>query len=231
MEKVKSWKLILSPQTSGDFNMAFDKTLFENFEAGLIPPTFRIYSWSRPCISLGYSQKPENELNLSLCEKLGIDVVGRPTGGGIVLHTKAEVTYSLVTSFGKKSAGGPVEILKETSKVLVKALSSFGINADVLRNNRRWNSRFCFSYPSRYEISVGGKKIIGVAQRVGKRGLLQQGSIFVDNKVDIMLKVLKDPPLKVDITSKATSINELIHHIPDFDELSRALISSLKGLE
>jgi len=224
MDKVSSWRLILNPRTPGSQNMVIDKTLFKNLETNTASPALRIYSWLRPCISVGYSQTPENELDLSLCRELGIQVVKRPTGGGIVFHTKAEATYSFVIPFEREFRNGSPEILNKTSKALVTALSSFGIDVHISENRKRWNSRFCFSYPSRCEITANGRKIIGMAHRIGKRGMLQQASIFVDNEIDFMLKALKNPPPKRDITSKAASIRELIRRIPDFDELSRALI-------
>ena len=77
--------------------MQADLKLFNDFENGLISSTLRIYSWEPKCISLGYGQELDSLLVGDLARKKGWDVVKRPTGGGIVFHNEAEVTYSLVT--------------------------------------------------------------------------------------------------------------------------------------
>jgi len=226
MEKLKDWHLILSPRTSAHSNMKIDASLFQDFEKGLIPPTFRIYSWKRPSITIGYSQKQEQELDLILCRKEGIDIARRPTGGGIVFHSLNEITYSFVAPI----KGGPrvKDWLKKSSNALISALKSFNITASVSGHIKKWDARYCFSYPSSSEIVVGGRKIVGLAQKAGKRGVLQQGAICVDDQVDSMLKHSKAPVDKQEFLSKVVSVKELAKKTPSFEDFSKVLISSFE---
>jgi lipoate-protein ligase A len=196
-----SWQLIESPNLSGPQNMEYDLKLFHDFEKGLVPSTLRIYSWKPNCISLGYSQKMDRWIDGKMARKLGWDVVKRPTGGGIVFHNEAEVTYSLVTAIDNPILPeGLVPSYTKISEAIIFALKLMGIDSKLQTSNlppssrlrragklqkkpqipnSKSETRLCFSYPAEYEIVYNGKKIVGSAQKRGKRTLLQQGSVFV----------------------------------------------------
>jgi lipoyl(octanoyl) transferase len=167
---------------SGKYNMEFDLCLFNNFEQGLSPSTLRIYGWEKPCISLGYTQDPDKEVNRANCEKYGIEIVKRPTGGGIVFHNEHEVTYSFICDKNDpKLPEGLVESYVFISNIVIEALKKVGISADISDTRHHEQARLCFSFPASYEITLEGIKIVGSAQKRGKKALLQQGSIFIRN--------------------------------------------------
>jgi lipoate-protein ligase A len=177
---------------SGKYNMEYDEHLFSNFEHGSNETTLRIYGWEGPCISIGYTQKPELELNLANCKKYGIEVVKRPTGGGIVFHNEFEVTYSLVCALDDpKLPKGMIESYVFISKIIIEALNRVGVPAELSDTRHHEQARLCFSFPASYEITLQGNKIVGSAQKRGKKALLQQGSIFIRNsdlKIDDFIK-------------------------------------------
>src|SRR3989339_1990136 len=180
---MNNWDLFLSSKLSGKENMETDISLFHRLEKNEINPTLRIYSWKNNCISLGYSQKAEEELDIEKCEHLGFEIVKRPTGGGIVLHNTAEVTYSIVMAKDDPILPkGLVPAYKKISEAIVYALNVLGIPAEISmleKNKPLKDANLCFNYPAEYEVVVNGKKIVGSAQKRGRRALLQQGSIFV----------------------------------------------------
>ena len=231
-----SWKLILSPDLSGRAHMDLDLKHFQDLENGITPSILRIYSWKPNCISLGYSQKVEKEIDADKARILGWDVVKRPTGGGIVFHNEAEVTYSLVTSIDNPLLPkGLVPSFKKISEAIVLALHGIGISSEIrnskfdIRNSR---SQLCFSYPTEYEIVVegpstllgAGRKIVGAAQKRGRKALLQQGSIFVQRTPAEAFSVLKRQHDDID----AASVEEVLGREAGFGELSHALV---KGFE
>jgi lipoate-protein ligase A len=205
-----------------------DLKLFHDLERGLVPSTLRIYSWEPNCISLGYSQRAEKEIDFDKASALGWDVVKRPTGGGIVFHNEAEVTYSLVTAIDNPLLPkGLVPSFKKISEAIVLALHSIGISSEIRNSKldiRNSKSQLCFSYPAEYEIVVEAKKIVGSAQKRGRKALLQQGSISVRKTPDQVLSVLKRKYDEID----AISVEELLGRVPSFTELSQALIDGLR---
>ena len=157
--------------------MALDEALAATARAGG-PPTLRLYGWDVPSVSLGRFQ-PVEDLELSALK--GIPYVRRPTGGRAILHGD-ELTYSFTAPLGLEGMGGGLlETYGVLSQAFMHAFSSLGIQAlggvrgkHAVGND---NNPLCFSSASFGEISSGGRKIIGSAQRRWTDGLLQQGSI------------------------------------------------------
>lgn len=198
--------------------METDLKLFNDFEQGPSPSVLRIYSWKPKCISFGHSQEVIN--------MKGWDIVKRPTGGGTVFHNDAEVTYSLVTDLNNPTLPrGMIPSYKKISEAVVKALNSIKVPAEIRPsyiNLKQPNSSLCFAYPAEYEVVVDGKKIVGSAQKRGRKTLLQQGSIFVKRT---KIKGFSD---------NAISIEEILGKKIGFDELKEALttgFSKILGIE
>lgn len=210
--------------------MEYDLRLFREHEQGVVPPTLRIYSWRPKCITLGHSQKPEAEIDLDKAAALGWDVIKRPTGGGIVFHNEAEVTYSLVMDKDDpRLPKGLVPSYKKISEAVVFALNGLGVNASVkTTRDPRPATRdvLCFSYPAEYEVVANGKKIVGSAQKRGRKTLLQQGSLFVRRTEPAAFTVLQQPYADIN----AVSLEELAGREFGFDELSAALVKGFSSL-
>lgn len=170
--------------------MAMDESLAENVRAGKAPPTLRVYGWDRASLTIGRFQRA-GELDLGYCRSEDIPLVRRPTGGRAVLHGE-ELTYS----FSASTREGPFSksLLDSYGKLgtaFSRAFRSLGIPAEA--REARWamgtRSPLCFESASYGEISVGGKKIIGSAQRRWPGALLQQGSIPYVLDLPRLLKV------------------------------------------
>jgi len=74
--------------------MALDEVAAETAAAGG-PSTVRTYRWDPSCLTLGYRQDPET-VDWAFCEREGIDVTRRQTGGGGIYHDAyGDVAYSI----------------------------------------------------------------------------------------------------------------------------------------
>ena len=87
------WTVVCDPPRDGAANMAADHALASTVgpDAGWL----RLYSWTRPTLSLGRNEPAAVTYDFARAQRLGIDVVRRPTGGRGVLHD-AELTYAVV---------------------------------------------------------------------------------------------------------------------------------------
>jgi lipoate-protein ligase A len=189
--KMKKWDLIIDhAPLDGSWNMAVDEYLFRSLteESQTI---LRFYGWKNPTVSLGYSQKVFEVADAKFCKKNGIDIVRRMTGGKLVLHHK-EVTYSLASSDTEKFTATLADSYRLISEALMCGLKKMGLTPSLsspapqkyVRGNLP-----CFSYPSRNEVEVGGKKIIGSAQkRVGTK-FIQHGSIPLEEDDDLLTSI------------------------------------------
>ncbi len=185
---MQSWRLIVHDvPLAGSLNMAVDEFLFRDLPES--PRTIlRFYQWIRPTASLGANQKAERVVDAGFCGRSGIDIVRRPTGGKVVLHHD-EVTYAVVSN--DAAAFGPTlgSSYRRISEALVLGLGKLGLMAALAGPAPADYARGimpCFSHPARDEIEIGGRKIVGSAQkRVGSR-FLQHGSIPLRHDEDLL---------------------------------------------
>lgn len=176
-----TWRLINTPPASGAWNMAVDETILEFSARGEALPTLRLYAWEPACLSLGYAQ-PITDVDLAVLTCLGWELVRRPTGGRAILHTD-ELTYSVIgPAHEPRLAGSVLESYQVLSEALLAALHILNIPAEaqekpLLASGADPKGPVCFEVPSNYEITVGGKKLVGSAQARRKQGVLQHGSL------------------------------------------------------
>lgn len=174
------------------FNMALDEAISEYVRQKASPPTLRLYLWDRPSLSIGCFQKI-SEVDTGYCDTMGYPVVRRQTGGRAVLHA-SELTYSFSTAYNSNNfKGSLLDDYSVISHALLSALKSKGIDAEASFNRKRSNGRrhpACFRAVSFGEISVGGKKVIGSAQKRYKDGFIQHGSILFGCNAEELGRVL-----------------------------------------
>lgn len=170
-------RVLVDAALDGATNMARDRALWREREDGGEPsPLLRIYRWSPPALSLGYHQTLD-DTEREAFRRRGIDVVRRPTGGSAVLHHQ-EITYALTAPRGTRGLGdGVAEIYSAVADALVEALGRLGIEA-TRGGGGRPEGFACFGAAGGHEITVGGRKLVGSAQRRGRVAFLQHGSIL-----------------------------------------------------
>ena len=165
---------MLDGDLPGHENMARDSSILRSLEEGVGEPTVRLYGWSSPAISIGYLQGADP------FRGLGLPVVRRVTGGRAVVHS-SEVTYSVTGLIDSPLfSGGIMSAYSAISACIIAALKDAGVEADYSRGALEGKrSEACFYSPSRYEVLVNGRKLVGSAQRRLKRAFLQHGSILM----------------------------------------------------
>ncbi len=162
--------------------MAVDEVLFQKSLAGRV--TFlRFYRWERPTASFGYSQDVRQVADVDSCRRHGIDLVRRITGGKLVLHYH-EITYAL-TSADTETFGATLgESYRRISRGLMRGLEFLGLSpqlAETPPDAYLKGAMPCFAFPARDEVEVGGRKIIGSAQKRTGAVFLQHGSIPLES--------------------------------------------------
>lgn len=191
-----NWRLLITPAARGAWNMAVDEAILEAAGRGDVPPTLRLYAWEPPCLSLGYAQ-PFSDVDLGRLQVRGWDVVRRPTGGRAILHTD-ELTYSVTAPMDEPIvAGSLLESYNRIAAALIHAARSVGLSVEVKEAVPGVQSHaagpVCFEVPSAYEITVGGKKLIGSAQARRREGVLQHGSLPLTGDLGRITQALSFP--------------------------------------
>ncbi len=179
MDMDETWRLLCGWGRPAE-HMAVDAAMAWCVGEGLVPPTLRLYRWDRPAVSVGYAQQRTGPVDLEACARAGLTVVRRPTGGRAVLHG-GDVTYAVaVPRRGRWADASVAATCRLMHEAVVAGLRRLGVPAEVAgpRPPRTGaGGALCFAAVSPHEITVGGRKLVGSAQRRLRRAILQHGSI------------------------------------------------------
>lgn len=215
------WRLLDTPPAPGAWNMAVDDALAESVRAGG-PPVLRLYRWSPPCLSLGRNQ-PSGGYDRDEIRRRGLDVVRRPTGGRAVLHHR-ELTYSAATAQG--ALGGPRESYAALNRALVAGLARLGVPARLQPAGAARaplpSLAPCFEQPVEGEVTAGGRKLVGSAQRMDRGVMLQHGSLPVEDDQSTVALLLRADAGAAPPAPPAT-LADLLGAAPPWDALVDAL--------
>ncbi len=152
--------------------MAVDYVLFLEFLEGG-PPTWRFYGFKEPSVTIGKLQRKVPR------QLLKFPIARRPTGGRAVLHD-GDLVFSLVASWERGYfAGSVLETYRKTSEIWVEAAKALGVPVEMSLGKPTGYSDLCFESTSRYEITLEGKKVVGIAQMREQGAFLEQGSVYI----------------------------------------------------
>lgn len=240
------WRFLDTGVGDGPYNMAVDEALLVRCAARRSPPVVRLYRWSPWTVSLGRMQDA-GRLNRERCAEDAVPIVRRPTGGRAVFHAE-EVTYSFVASLEDLPSAPTVgETYRFVASVLVEALRSLGVPAEVASASAEVASASagdpgvevpgdspgagsirrspCFASVSRYEICVAGRKLVGSAQRRWPGAVLQHGSILTGPAHCRIARYLAggSGALEERLKKRTTSIEAIVGRKVDTAELGACL--------
>jgi lipoate-protein ligase A len=212
--------------------MAIDEAILTAVAEGRSRLTLRFFAWQPPCLSIGYNQATA-EVDITRCQQGGVDIVRRPTGGRAILHTD-ELTYSIVAPQGEpRVAGGVVESYRRLNAGLVRGLRLLGVDVAQAEAGHAQDadvSAACFDAPSAYEVTAGGKKLVGSAQVRRKEAVLQHGSLPLQGDITRICHYLVVPSeerreeLRRELRARATSLELVLGRVVPFDQVAEALV-------
>ncbi|MCI0406580.1 MAG: lipoate--protein ligase family protein, partial [candidate division Zixibacteria bacterium] len=196
----------------------------------------RFYQWEGDWISFGYFQTPQRAFNVPAAAELGVRAVRRITGGRAVLHSE-DLTYALVAGDAAKEGLG--SSLKETYRLIGSALTSgftrlglpvaFSFKEKTIERPAAEGATACFLTFSDYEISSGGKKLVGSAQRRETASFLQHGSIPLTNRNRELAGRVLSRRMDANFRSRYATVEEVGGKIP-VERLSAALKEGFAGV-
>lgn len=173
-DESEDFRYIPPIQAPAHRQMAIDESILRCYDKGICEPTLRFFTFEPSSITVGYSQDIDEVIHTGRCEELGIPYVRRPTGGGTVFHdVKGEITYSIVT---EKMEGEIEESFHELLKPIIEVMQDMGLDARFKPYN---------------DILIGKKKVSGSAQKRGKKGLLQHGTLMYSTDLETLADILK----------------------------------------
>ncbi len=220
-------RLVLDPPLTGFENMSRDQAMLDLAVEGDIPPTVRFFQWDKPTLTIGKLQKVES-LDIIHLEHRSIPLVRRPTGGRAILHHH-EVTFSMfLPPFFFGAGYTPAESYEKLRQVLLLFLEILGITPDQETLNQPYlASPYCFSLNAAHEITVKGKKLIGVAQARNKGGTLFQGSCILSaDRKEIAGGFHDADTVLRELSHNLLALDEILNRVPERDTLIDTFLES-----
>jgi len=227
----RPWRLLVTEPADGATNMAVDEAVWRGRQAGTSPPTVRFFGWRPPTVSLGYGQPLAGDVDLAACAALGVGLVRRPTGGSAIYHDgpERELTYSVVAS--AEDLGGAADLLQTyqwIGRALCRGLRSLGAPVEMVpvAPSGGPTPAFCFARAGSYELEIGGRKVVGSAQRRQGTAFLQHGAVLLGVDAPRLAALF---PTTADPLATLTTLEAALGRRPGFDEVAHALAAAFEA--
>jgi lipoate-protein ligase A len=225
------WRLLVTEAADGPTNMAIDEALWKARRAGTAPPTLRFYAWAPPTVSLGYGQAVAREVDREVCRALGVGLVRRPTGGSAIYHDgpERELTYSVAATSADLGVGTDLlESYRWVAQGLARGLRGLGAAVEIVERRRDYGPvpAFCFARSGTYELELGGRKLVGSAQRRHGSSFLQHGSILLGVDAGRVAAIFATTP---DPAGRVATLEEACGCRPAWDDVVGALVAAFEA--
>lgn len=198
-------------------------------------PTLRWYRSTGTAVVLGRGQG-----DLQVVPGVpGIEVVQRHSGGGAVLLTQDMLSLDIALPTGHPLLDGDhSSVFLPVGEAWRDALADLGV-ADLAVHRgpaearRRGDARerllaaVCYATRGRGEVLVGGRKLVGLAQRRRAAGALVQCGLLRRWDPMPLLRALGAEPDDREIAEAAVGLDDLVDPAPDDDTVARLVSARL----
>ncbi|WP_049921457.1 lipoate--protein ligase family protein [Halopiger djelfimassiliensis] len=211
----REWRLIRDEPRTGATQMAIEEVAARTaLEDDL--RTVRVYSWEPSTLSLGYRQDADS-VDWEYCEREGIDVTRRQTGGGGIYHDRyADISYTIVAP-ADEVPGDLMDCYELFCRPILEAFEQMGVDADFAAAEqdaiyqpscylRDINPAHDIVAPAGSGADAG--KISGNAQYRQRDVVIQHGSISYDRKPERHVGVFDADLEPTTFADRVTSIRE-----------------------
>ena len=201
----REWRLIRDEPRDGPTQMALEEVAVRTAHEDDIR-TVRTYSWEPSTLSLGYRQAA-GSVDWDFCEREGIDVTRRQTGGGGIYHDRnGDISYTIVAP-ADEVPGDLMECYALFCEPILEALDRMGLDADFAelpKASIHQPSCYLRDVNPAHDIVVHtagdgpSLKISGNAQYRRRDAVIQHGSISYDCEPERHLGVFADHDVTVE---------------------------------
>lgn len=162
-----------------ELNLALDELLLNEAEAGRGAETFRFWESPRYFAVAGVAQSIADVIDQNACERDGVAIGRRCSAGGCVLQGPGCLNYALILDQRERPSLRSIRgSYREILQAVCEALGHEGIGASLEGTS---------------DLSTGGRKFSGNAQRRKKHYVLHHGTILYDFDLEKLALYLREP--------------------------------------
>jgi lipoate---protein ligase len=172
--------------------LAADEVFLDAAENGIGGETLLFWEPRETFVVVGYANKVATEVNVAACEKAGVPIFRRCSGGGTVVQMRGGLNYSLILRIDE---AGPTRNITAANQFIMErnraAVQSLLPNALVAVRGHT-------------DLCVGDLKFAGNSQRRRKNFLLFHGTLLLNCDLSLISKLLLMPSLQPDYRASRT---------------------------
>lgn len=192
-------------------------------------PTLRWYRATDRALILGRGQSPQ------LVARTELPIVTRFSGGGAVLMDDGLLSLDVLIPADHPLLGTDLSAVFLTAgRAWARALTTLGahdvaVHAGAAQAQRRGSARqqllaaICYATLGRGEVTVGGRKVVGLSQRRRRPGALVQCGLLRHWHPQALLQAFGGNADDDEILSAAVGLDELVDDPPDDETLMAAV--------
>ena len=161
-------------------HLACEEAMLDFAENSSAPGFLRFFESRQHFVVLGYAKKLDEEVFEEVCQERRIPILRRCSGGGTVLQGPGCFNYSLVLAIDSRPGLDTIT----------------GANRLIMQANRECLARLLgapVAVEGVSDLTIGGVKFSGNAQRRRKRCLLFHGSFLLGFNLPLIAQVLRLP--------------------------------------
>jgi lipoate---protein ligase len=197
-------------------NLACDEALLDELEAGFGEPTLRFWESHVPFVVVGYSNSVAREVNRAECERRGIPILRRISGGGTVVQGPGCLNYNLTLPIADETASIPQT------------------NCFVMQRHRDAVSELLgreVKIQGHTDLTLDALKFSGNSQRRKSRALVFHGCFLLQFDLKLIEAVLTHPSKEPDYRAHRSHAEFLTNLNVPSEKIKAALIDAWGATE
>ena len=181
---VRSFRLLDLTLASPAENLALDEALLDDLDEHGGHPVLRFWESPRPFVVLGFGSRLLDDVDIAACEREGVPVLRRSSGGGTVLLGPGCLSYAFVLPLAWHR---DLTNIRTTNQLILEKIA---------KALHRWEPALACQGIS--DLAIDGWKVSGNAQRRKRHALLFHGTILYGMQVELIARYLKHPARQPD---------------------------------
>lgn len=151
------------------------------------------------------------------CRRAGIEVAARRSGGGVVLVLPGEILWIdiVVAPDDPRFEHDVIAAMLVTGKWWAQALVACGVDPGRLAVNERgecqtqWSRFICFAGLGPGEVTLDGRKLLGISQRRTRLGARLQCAVHLEYDPAALPTLLANPRIRSDELPSVATLGDL----------------------
>ncbi|MGO8766347.1 MAG: biotin/lipoate A/B protein ligase family protein [Limisphaerales bacterium] len=192
-------------------NLACDEVLLDWREEGGGGEVLRFWESPEPFVVVGYANKVATEVDVAACERAGIPIFRRCSGGGTVLQGRGCLNYALILRI---TEGSPTAGISTANRFIMER------NCEAIRKT---SGGGLVSVRGHTDLVIDDVKFSGNSQRRRKNFLLFHGTFLLDFKLELIGEFLRMPSQQPDYRNGRSHSDFVTNLGIGADEVKRGL--------